>query len=231
MRLSDQESPFEAILLKAAQPTHLVLFAAGSGGSPERHLPLLQTLVENGCTVIAPYFERLLSPSPQASDLILRARSLQIALHQSTSEQLVDQDLPAVGIGHSIGATLLLAMAGGQLWMRTGEPLPIKPENRLKKLVLFAPPTRFFEAPGALNRIQIPIQAWAGTLDAITPQAQIEFLRDHLPPKVSFDLRIVDRAGHFSFMNTLPPEICDSIVDRHEFLSALAESVCRFTLN
>jgi pimeloyl-ACP methyl ester carboxylesterase len=225
INLSDAGTTFEALLLNAERPTRLVLFAAGSGGNPERHLPLLNSLVENDCTVIAPYFERLMSPSPNASDLALRARRLQIAF-----DQIADLNLPAAGIGHSIGATLLLAMAGGQMWMRAGERIPINAENRLKKLVLLTPPTGFFKAPNALNAIQTPIQAWAGSLDSITPQSQIEFLKDHLPPEVSFDLHIVDGAGHFSFMNTLPPQINDSMANREDFLSRLAKDVCSFTL-
>jgi pimeloyl-ACP methyl ester carboxylesterase len=225
INLTDDGMTFEALMLNANRPTRLVLFAAGSGGNPERHLALLNSLVENGCTVIAPYFERLVSPSPNASDLVLRVRRMQIAF-----DQIADPNLPAVGIGHSIGATLLLAMAGGEMWMRASERLPIKCETRLKKLVLFAPPTGFFQAPNALNAIQIPLQAWAGTLDSITPQNQIEFLRNNLPTQVSLDLNIIEGAGHFSFMNTLPPQMNDCMENREPFLKSLAVDVCRFAL-
>jgi len=225
INLTDAGTMFEALLLKADRPTRLVLFAAGSGGNPERHLTLLNSLVENSCTVIAPYFERLMSPSPNASDLVHRARRLQIAF-----DQIADPNLPVVGIGHSIGATLLLAMAGGEMWMRVGERLPIKHEKRLKKLVLFTPPTGFFLAPSSLSAIQIPLQAWAGTLDSITPQNQIEVLKNNLPTQVSFDLHIIEGAGHFSFMNTLPPQMNDSMENREDFLKSLAVDVCRFTL-
>jgi len=216
---------FEALMLKANKPTRLVLFAAGNGGNPERHLALLNSLVENGCTVIAPFFDRLMSSSPNETDLLLRVRRMQIALNQ-----IADPNLPLVGIGHSIGASLLLAMAGGEMWMRAGERLPIKCETRLKKLVLFAPPTGFFQGPNALSAIQIPLQAWAGTRDSITPQIQIEFLKNNLPTQVSFDLKIVEGAGHFSFMNTLPPQINDCMENREAFQKSLAADVCRFTM-
>jgi len=114
--------------------------------------------------------------------------------------------------------------------MRAGERLTINGDKRLKKLVLFSPPTGFFQAPNALSAIQIPLQAWAGTLDSVTPQAQIEFLRDHLPTQVSLDLHIVDGAGHFSFMNSLPPQTNDPMANRDTFLKALAADVGRFTL-
>jgi len=223
--LTDHEITVEVLLLKAERPTRLILFAVGSGGNPERHIPLLNVLVENGCTVIAPYFERLSSPTPNASDLALRARRLQIAL-----DQFGDPNLPVVAIGHSIGATLLLAMAGGQVSMLAGEHLLINFEKRISKLVLFAPPTGFFQAPKSLSAIQTPIQAWAGTRDTITPTSQIEFLRDHLSSQVSIDLRTVEGAGHFSFMNTLPPQVNDSMVNRDEFLETLSLDVCRFTI-
>ncbi len=225
IQLYDDGMAFEALLLKATRPTRLVLFAVGSGGNPERHLHLLTALVEAGCTVIAPYFERLMSAYPTASDLGLRARRLQIAF-----DRIADTDLPAVGIGHSIGATLLLAMAGGQIWIREDDNLPIREEKSLKKLVLLAPPTGFFHAPNALSAITIPIQAWVGTLDSVTPQKQMEYLRDHLPTQVSCDLRIIDGAGHLSFLNTLPPHIKDPMIHRDAFLNTLAVEVCRFTL-
>jgi len=104
--LVDDGIVFETLLISAARPARLVLFAAGSGGNPERYLPLLTSLVENDCTVIAPYFERLMSPSPSSSDLLLRARRLKVAL-----DHIPDPDLPVVGIGHSIGATLFLNLA------------------------------------------------------------------------------------------------------------------------
>ena len=78
--LQDNGVTFEATLLEASSPVCKVLFAVGSGGNPERHLPLLHYLFENHCTVIAPHFDRLVSPSPSAADLLLRARRLQIAL-------------------------------------------------------------------------------------------------------------------------------------------------------
>lgn len=103
---------FEALLLKPNQPLREVIFAAGSGGNPESHLPLLQSIFECGCTVIAPYFERLVSPRPNLDELQLRVAILHGALNA-----IGESNLPIIGIGHSIGATLLLALAGGQMWM------------------------------------------------------------------------------------------------------------------
>ena len=133
-----------------------------------------------------------------------------------------------VGVGHSIGATLLLALAGGRMWMKEGECLPIPRDERIKKLALFTPPLGFFQAPGALGSVPIPIQAWAGTLDALTPPTQGEILKRGLPAEAPLKLHLIEGAGHFSFMNSLPPHVSDSMPNREAFLADLAKDICSF---
>lgn len=218
-----EDAEIEAVFLSAPNPTQSILFTAGSGGNPERHLPLLNSFAERGWTVIAPYFERIVTPFPSADELLSRENGLVVAL-----DYLAEMRVPIVGVGHSIGATLLLALAGGQMWLRPGELLPIQKEDRIKKLVLFTPPTGYFQAPNALVEVQTPIQVWGGSLDVITPVDQMEILRTGLSPKTLVDFRFAEGAGHFSFMNTLPPNVKDHIEDRESFLLKLSEEVCRF---
>jgi len=59
--LTDGAEAFDVTVLEAAGARRMVLFAVGGGGNPERHLPLLTSLAEHGCTVVAPHFERLTS--------------------------------------------------------------------------------------------------------------------------------------------------------------------------
>jgi hypothetical protein len=219
--LNDNDLPFEVTRIDALTKSCGVLFAVGSGGNPDRHLPLLNSLAESGCTVIAPHFARLASPRPTAEELLLRARRLKIAL-----DAVVSPNLPIYGVGHSIGATILLAMAGAQIWMGPEQRLSVTPDARLSRLVLMTPPTGFFQAPGALSVIQISSQVWAGTNDVITPPAQAELLKQRLGDLV--DLRVVEGAGHFSFMNTLPPQVNDSMPDRGAFLHQLANEIKSF---
>lgn len=225
INLKAKDMSFEALLIRAVNPTHRILFAAGSGGNPERYLPLLTAFAEKGCTVIAPYFERIPSSTPSQDELTLRGNVIKEAL-----DSLDELSVPTVGVGHSIGATLLVALAGGQMWMRAGYRLPIRKDERFKKLVLFTPPTGYFQAPMALKDVQTPIQVWAGSLDTITPSEQIDILKRGLPAQTFVDLRIAEGAGHFSFMNTLPPNIKDSIGERENFLSKVSEEVCRFVM-
>ena len=223
LSFDDAAEKFDVTLVEAAEPRRFVLFAVGAGGNPERHLPLLTRLAEQGSTVIAPHFERLASPNVTDQDLLLRARRLRLSLDAAAGAAL-----PVVGVGHSIGTAVLLALAGGRLWTRRGESLAIAPEARLGRLALLAPATGFFQVPGALDAIKAPVLAWAATLDTITPPQQAEFLKLSLGARVPVELRIAEGAGHFSFMNLPPPHTTEPLPDREAFLAQLAGEVCRF---
>ncbi len=221
LSLIDSGIPFDVTTLGAEKPSSIVLFSVGGGGNPERHLPLLISLAENGHKVVAPHFERLATSRPTKEELLLRARRLRMALDSAACPQL-----PVYGVGHSIGATMLLALGGGQIWLDPQQPLAITPDERIRRLVLMAPPTGFFQAPEALVRVRIPLQVWTGTNDSITPPAQAELLKRCLGDLV--DLRVVEGAGHFSFMNTLPPQVEDSLPEREVFLERLKIEIRRF---
>jgi hypothetical protein len=221
--LNDGAESFEITTIEAADPSRIVLFAVGAGGDPRRHRPLLTSLADHGCTVVAPHFERLVSPIPAESDLLLRARRLRLAL-----DSVMQPGLPVAGVGHSIGTAMLLGLAGGQIWTITRRHLSIDPDLRLDRLALMTPVTAFFRAPGALDAVRVPILAWAGTRDEITPPAQATFLKDSLAGRASVEVRIADGAGHFSFMNEPPPGTTEPLPNRDIFLADLAAEICRF---
>jgi pimeloyl-ACP methyl ester carboxylesterase len=223
LSLQDGSESFDVIFLEAERPSRIVLFSVGGGGNPERHLPLLKRLAESGCTVIAPHFERLTSPRVTSQDLCLRARRLNLAL-----ESLAPPELEVAGVGHSIGATMLLALAGGQVWLNPAECLSFLCGRRFAKLALLAPATRFFQAPQALDAVSAQIIAWAGTSDAMTPPEQAAFLKDAIGARLPVDVRVVPNAGHFSFLNVPPPNTSEPLSNREEFLANLTEELCRF---
>jgi pimeloyl-ACP methyl ester carboxylesterase len=224
--LTDAQGSFVTTILEAATPCRVMLFAVGGGGDPERHLPLLRSLADSGCTVVAPHFERMVGPAPNNADLALRGRRLRLAL-----DQIARPELPVAGVGHSIGTTMLLALAGAQAWTRAGRPVPVDPERRLERLVLMAPATDFFRRPGALDAVRTPILAWAGTRDEITPPDQALFLNESLAGRAPVGLRLAEGAGHFSFMNVPPPHAIEPLPDREAFLAGLTEEVCRFVMD
>jgi pimeloyl-ACP methyl ester carboxylesterase len=221
--LTDGGESFIVTVQEAPDPICTVLFAVGGGGNPERHLPLLVTLAEAGCTVVAPHFDRLLSAVVEEIELLRRARRSRLAL-----DAVARPGVRAAGVGHSIGTTILLALAGGQVWPRAEGPLAIEPDGRLDRLALMAPATGFFQAPGALDAVRTPILVRASTNDPITPPAEAQFLKQQLGGRVAVDLQVVEGAGHFTFMNVLPPQVIDPMPDREAFLARLAAEVCGF---
>lgn len=218
-----QDATVEALFHKADAASRCVVFAAGRSGTPDRFLPFLEFLVDQGCTVIAPYFERMASSFPTERELSIRLDVLRAAL-----DSVHDSRVLTVGIGHSIGASLLIAAAGGQMWMSTGQRLPTLSDERFKKLVLMAPATGFFQAPGALESVLMDLQIWYGSIDTITPLEQMDVLRRGISENVPVEFRVVEGAGHFSFMNNLPPNIEDPMENRDKFLGEFATEVSQF---
>lgn len=222
-RGNDGGETFDVTVLEAERPSRTVLFAVGAGGNPERHLPLLTSLAERGCTVVAPHFARIVSPAPSDDELLLRARRSRIAV-----ESFARPDVPIAGVGHSIGTTSLLGLAGGAIWMREGHRLTIERLPRMDRLALLAPATGFFRAPGALDGVDSSLLVLAGSVDTVTPPAQAELLKLALGARVPVDLRVLAGAGHFSFMHVLPPHVTDPLPDREAFLAELVSEVERF---
>ncbi|HLO64585.1 MAG TPA: hypothetical protein VK165_16630 [Azonexus sp.] len=221
--LQDGAESFKVSVFEAAPNAPVTLFAVGAGGQPERHATLLSALAESGCTIIAPHFERLASPVPSEADLILRARRLSLAL-----DAFAPTGTAVAGVGHSIGAAVLLALAGGQMWLGPGRRVSIASDGRLNRLALLAPPTGFFQAPGALDAVRLPILAWVGSEDGITPPAQTAWLADALRDSQAVEVRITPGAGHFSFMDLPPPHSTEPLPDKQAFLREHSSEICKF---
>lgn len=221
--LLDGAESFEVSVRESQAASAVVLFAVGAGGNPERYATLLESLAEAGCTVVAPHFQRLMSPTPTEEELMLRARRLSISLNT-----LVQPGATVVGVGHSIGAATLIALAGGKMWLGPGQSVNITADVRLTRIALLSPPTGFFQAPGALDAVQVPILAWVGSEDSITPPSQSEWLAQAMSDSQSVDVRVTEGAGHFSFMDQLPPHVVEPLNDKQSFLREYSSEICRF---
>ncbi len=214
----------DVLMLGPTAPERVVLFAAGAGGDPERYRPLLDHLAAHGCQVIAPRFERLTAREATTAELLARPAGLVEALHRHASA-----DAATVAVGHSIGGWAALCLAGATPWERDGEPLKVPREPRVSRLALYAPATGWFAAPGALDAVTVPVLVYAGELDTVTPVEQAIHLKS---ASAHVDLRIVPKAGHFSFMNSPPPGMADDGdgFDRDRFLRDLAQATLEFAL-
>jgi pimeloyl-ACP methyl ester carboxylesterase len=201
----------------------VVLFAAGAGGDPERHRPLLEHLATHGCQVIAPRFERLLAHAAKPSELLARPAGLVEALRRWAAPEVA-----VTVVGHSIGGWAGLCLAGATPYGRDGMPLDVPREPRVNRLALYAPAAGWFAAPGALDAVTAPMLVFAGELDTVTPVQQALSLRQGPGP---VDVQIVPKADHFSFMNTRPPGTADPAgFDRETFLRDLAQVTLEFVL-
>jgi pimeloyl-ACP methyl ester carboxylesterase len=227
--LQDGSEPFTVSVLMVPESSRAVIFAAGAGGLPERYSTLLHTLADAGCTVVAPHFERLASPFPTDEELRLRARRLTLALNAFAQPGTV-----VAGVGHSIGASTLLALCGAQMWLGPGRRVEIAQDPRLTRLALLTAPLGFFQAPGALDAVRVPLQVWAGSEDTITLASQAQWLAQTLadvrPDVQPVDLRIASDAGHFSFMDMPPPHAVETVPYKAAFLQEYSREVCRFVL-
>jgi len=215
---------FTVSILEARQPSCVGIFAAGRGGSPVRHLPLLRALAQQGCTIIAPHFEMLISLTPAKEELDARVEMLEIVLRLYSH---VHQTM--VGIGHSIGGTLLLALAGGKALTFSGQDLG-RPNLiwKFERLVLLAPPVDFFLHPGALKSVDTQICLHYGGKDTVTPPSKALLLKQMFEKQGQIKFLLDEEAGHFSYMDELPPQIEDSQPNRKAFLVKLANNIAKY---
>ena len=220
---TDGTETFTVSVRESQNPSVLVLFAVGAGGNPERHVTLLESLAQSGCTVVAPHFQRLVSLTPTEEELMLRSRRISLTL-----KALAKSGSIVVGIGHSIGAATLIALAGGQMWLGPGRRVNISADPRLNRIALLAPPTGFFQAPGALDAVKVPISTWVGSEDDITPPSQSEWLAQAMHDSHTVDIHVVDGAGHFSFMDQIPPNAVEPLENKQSFLLELSDALCKF---
>lgn len=214
---------FTITRIEAEHSKGIALFAVGRGGNPARHHRLLRTMANRGFTVIAPHFEMLASSIPTKTELDIRISRLQASI-----DSCAHTNLPVVGIGHSIGATSLLALQGAEGETIEGNRLIVGSSSPLKRLALLAPPTDFFRRPGALHRIKVPIKIWVGANDFITPPAQSRFLVDTLAAQTSVAVQVDPNAGHFTYMDELPPNAPEPHPDRDTFLAGLVDEIAAF---
>ncbi len=215
----------DVLELPAIQPRCVCLFAAGRGGEPRRYLGLLKGLVQQGCTVIAPPMPMLSSSVPTKAELEARIEMLGASL-----EAHAGTGLPMVGLGHSIGATTLLALAGAQEETLLCDKVRPGSKPFFSRLALLAPAADFFRRPGALKSLDMPVKIWTGARDTITPPSQAMFLRDALSAQTPVEVATDELAGHFTYMDQPPPHAVEPHPDHPAFLKTLATEVGKFLI-
>lgn len=120
-------------------------------------------------------------------------------------------------IGHSMGGYTALAAAGG---IPTSFPhespdgqiqqVIVMPDPRIQALVLLAPASVWFMDKEALNGVSIPILLLVGEKDEITPYFHAQIILEGVPDKAKIRHRVVENAGHFSFLSPFPAPMANA---------------------
>ena len=220
--LRDEAGSYDATVYNEGSSMRTVLFAAGRGGNPERHQGLLGARAAHGCTVIAPNFE-MTEPVPTRADLVSRMRRAELAMNA-----FAHPDAPVVGIGHSIGTTMLLLLAGVEGWTKAREHMLFAGTIDFDKLLLLAPALDFFPSPRALSPIRARVGFWLGGEDRMVPLEKVMQLKDNARAEQQVDIFLDQQAGHFTFMDEPPPNVAEPHPERAAFLTGLSNHICWF---
>ena len=204
------------ILTPAGKPRGIVLFAPGAGGDPARYEALTSAARNAGFIVAAPAHERFDVRTVTDEQVRERVIGLVEALREVGHEEL-----PVVATGHSAGGWAALCLAGAQPWNRSGRPVPVPVEPRVSKVVALAPPLGWFRAPGALDRLHVPVIVMMGAADEVTPPETADILRA-APAAIS--VRTYPGVGHIDFLSALPPALAPTPgLDHEGFMRLLTD--------
>jgi predicted dienelactone hydrolase len=229
----------------------LVTISHGSGGSNLTHRLLGRSLAQAGYVVGLPLHPRNNRDdnSLAGTDTLLenRPRELRAAIDamyalSGIAEHLVADSVAA--IGHSMGGYTALALAGGRPIAtphETADKQPrvirVEPDPRVKALVLLAPATPWFAAPGALRNVRVPILMRIAEKDEHAPAWFAGVVKRGVPAPRLVEDRVVANAGHFAFLSPFPPEVARPDFapsqdppgfDRVRFQAQLADEIIAF---
>ena len=192
----------------------MVVISHGSGGTHILYRTIAMHLAQNGYVVAVPEHpgnNRLdNSLYGTVDNLINRPRHVRLVLDTLAADaalgSVVQADKAAV-IGHSMGGYTALAVAGGTPWSKEGKPVAVETDARVRAIVLLAPATAWYQPEDALERVEVPILMITGEHDDITPQWHADLVLDRVSERQRVHFRVVENAGHFSFLSPFPPKL------------------------
>ena len=143
-------------------------------------------------------------------NLVNRPRHVRLTMDAVVSDaQLgacVQPDNVAI-IGHSIGGYTALAVAGGTPWSETRQKVDVAADPRVRALVLLAPATGWYLPEDSLSHVNVPILMLVAEHDPYTPRWNAELVLDGVPDRSQVTYRVVENAGHFSFLSPFPAQM------------------------
>jgi len=202
----------------AAGAFPLVLISHGTGGSALAYRTLAHYLACHGFVVGLPEHPFNNRDNNTWADTIqnltARPHHLQLAINSLVEQPQfaasLKSDAVAI-IGHSMGGYTALALAGGVATSFPREATDGQvyemhnvPDDRVKALVLLAPATPWFLAPGALCNVGVPMLLLEAEKDEHTPLWHGQIVLNGVPNRNKVEHRVVENAGHFSFLSPFP---------------------------
>ncbi|MBJ8016091.1 alpha/beta hydrolase [Bacillus cereus group sp. N34] len=202
----------------------MVLISHGTGGSPLVYRTIARHLARNGFVV-----EMLEHPFNNRNDntvegtvdnLTIRPKHISMAIdwffNSEDFTKVLKPDSVSV-IGHSMGGYTALAASGGistsfpyESFDEKSHLINVTPDYRIKSLVLLAPASVWFKTKGALEGINIPILMLVGEKDRLTPYFHAEIILNGITDSTKIQHKIVENAGHFSFLSPFPKEMTNA---------------------
>jgi predicted dienelactone hydrolase len=193
----------------AAGTYPLVLVSHGSGGSHILYHTVATHLSKNGYIVamVEHYGNNRNDNSLEESqeNLILRPKHLSLTIDKLLASDYFGKHIDASRIaiyGHSMGGYAALALSGGTPRNMDGSLIETVKDTRIGALVLAAPASGWFYR--GLENVDIPILLLAGEHDLITPKSVTDIIPNFVPDKNKVEYRIIENAGHFSFLCPFP---------------------------
>ena len=192
----------------------LIIISHGNSGSHLLYRTLSTHLAKNGYIVamLEHYGNNRNNNELEGTDRNLMYRTKHIRLtmdiisNDSTFRPFIQPDNAAI-IGHSIGGSTALALAGGMPWSWNCQKIEVESDPRVKALVLLAPATDFYLAPDSLRNVKVPILMLFAGKDHLALHCQPDVVLNGVADKAQVTLRIIENAGHFSFISPYPPQM------------------------
>ncbi len=196
-------------------PLPLVVISHGGTGTPLAYRTLASHLARSGYAVAMPEHPGDNRNDQSLTDTIEnlenRPRHVRLTLDALSSHVEIGPHLHCDSIaviGHSLGGYTALAVAGGKPWTGPAGPkVEVTKDPRVKALVLMAPATGWFGLNDALEDVRAPILLLVAEHDRITPRWQGQLVLDLVPDQAQVTFRVVENAGHFSFLSPFPPHM------------------------
>lgn len=197
----------------AAAKFPFILISHGNSGSHLIYRTISTYLTQHGYIVAMPEHygnnRRNNELAQSIENLQYRPRHCSLTIDQLLKD-LGSSIIPEkIGIiGHSFGGYTALALAGGRPYTQSGLSVEVESDSRFKVLVLMAPAAAYFYPEGSLSRVNARILLLIAQHDQFTPQKWTsDIILKQVPDPSQITLRVIENAGHFSFISPFPPSM------------------------